>query len=92
MGADDIQVKTRWMYPQVEDAADIDLDAEPIAIEFEIKKTGKNGFETKIRVPVGEVPSLEFAKGVKALYLASQAFHHHMYNSLREKLEEVNRG
>lgn len=85
-----IKVEAKFGYTPVEDVADIDL--EPSFVIFDIKREGKNGFESTVKIPVGDVPTEEFVKAVKVLYLASQAFHHHIYTRLREKMEELDVG
>ncbi len=82
---DKIKVEAKFGYTPVEDVADIDL--EPSFVIFDIKKDGKNGFSSTVKIPIGDIPAKEFAKGVKALYLAAQAFYHHMYSSLQIKEE-----
>ena len=53
----------------------------------------KDNFETTVKIPVGiEVSAKEFALAVKALYQASVVFHHRVYDRLREKMEELNKG
>lgn len=53
----------------------------------------KDDFETAIEIPVGdEVSSKDFALAARALFQAATVFHHQMYDRLREKLEEFNRG
>jgi hypothetical protein len=71
----------------------------PVAILVTMKRRvkkgekAKDGFEATVRVPIGEpISSVEFAKGVKALFLASQAFHHRVYDKLREELDALNQG
>jgi len=56
-------------------------------------KMEKDNFETSVKIPIGrEVSSKEFALAVKALYQASTVFHHRVYDRLREKMEELNKG
>lgn len=80
---------------------------EKIRVEFEHKafigggeagfvviiRMKKDDFETTIEIPVGdEVSSKEFALAVKALYQASLVFHHRVYDKLRKKMKELNKG
>ena len=56
-------------------------------------KMEKDGFVTTVKIPVGDkVSSKRFALAVKALYQASVVFHHRIYDGLREKMEELNKG
>jgi hypothetical protein len=58
-----------------------------------IIKMEKDNFQTSVKIPVGEkISSKEFALAVKALYQASVVFHHRVYDRLREKMEELNKG
>jgi outer membrane protein assembly factor BamA len=56
-------------------------------------KMEKDNFQTSVKIPIGdEVSSKEFALAIKALYQASVVFHHRVYDGLREKMEELNKG
>ena len=65
-------------------------DVYPTAV---LIKMEKDGFETSVKIPVGDkVSSKRFALAVRALSQASVVFHHRVYDRLREKMEELNRG
>ena len=93
MSDDKINVEAKFEFPTVEDASDIDLDAEPVFLVIAIKVEGKDGFESTVKLPLGrEVPSVEFAKAAKVLQLVAHSFYHQQYAHLREEHEKLNKG
>jgi len=87
MSDEKIMVEVRLEYPP--DRL-FDSSVEPIAV---VVKMRKDDFETTVQIPVGdEISSKEFALAVKALYQASVVFHHRVYDKLREKMEDLNKG
>ena len=82
---DKIKVEAKFGYTPVEDIADIDL--EPSFVIFDIKREGKDGFESTVKIPIGNMPAKDFAKGVKVLQLVAHSFYHQQYTHLREKGE-----
>lgn len=83
MDNDKIKVEARFEFPIVEDA--IDIDAEPVFLVIELKRKGKDGFSSTVKLPLGEVSSREFAKGAKVLQLAAHSFYHQQYAHMRKK-------
>jgi len=60
----------------------------PKAIVINIKREGKDGFESSVKIPIGDVSAEEFAKGAKVLQLVAHSFYHQQYAHLREMKEE----
>lgn len=82
---DKIKVEAKFEFPAVDDADFIDLDSKPVCLIIDIKREGKDGFESTVKLPVGEVSSEEFAKAAKVLQLVAHSFYHQQYARLREK-------
>lgn len=62
-----------------------DMKAEPSFVIFDIKVEGKDGFSSTVKLPLGEVSSVEFAKAAKVLQLVAHSFYHQQYARLREE-------
>lgn len=77
-----IKVEAKVGYHPVKDASDLDM--EPAFFIINIKREGKDGFESTVKIPIGEVSPKEFAKAAKVLQLVAHSFYHQQYRNLRE--------